>query len=160
ADDRDADAQEDRAQPWQVPQSAGELDEVTGNFLGRRVAARSVDAQELDDRPVQSHDRRGERVDRDLEGEDHRGLAPGLDERRRPSRQPVGLGPRLDDEARGHEFGDQPADRAASQARPRDQLRARQRTPAMELARDRAQVRPPNRLTALTDELATSHGYL
>ena len=68
---------------------------------------------------------------------------------------PSGVGRSSVDEAGGDQLADQAADRAAGQAGAGDELRARQRPAGVELADDRAEVRPANGLAALTDLVAT-----
>src|SRR6185369_17782587 len=87
ADDPDADPDQggtDRGQECQPP---GQVAQVRHDLVDREMAARSVNADVLDGLPAEADEGNGERVDRDLEGEDHDGGRPGPDERRWPAGQ-------------------------------------------------------------------------
>ena len=64
---------------------------------------------------------------------------------------PCGSARSSDDEAGGRQLADQATDRAAGQARPRDELGTRRGTARMELAHDRAQIGAADRFAALPD---------
>ena len=115
------------------------------------MAARPVDPDQLEDVAAESDERDGERVDRDLEGQDDRVLGVRADERRRAAGVPSGAARSSDDEVGRDELADEPADRAPGEAGPGDELRPRQRAALVQLADDRAQVRPADGLAALAD---------
>ena len=130
--------------------------------LDRRVAARPIDADELEDLAAEPDDRGRQRVDRDLEGED--------DGRRRGSGGPAATAARASRAARPAPRSTRPA-ATSSPIRPRialrvspvadDELRPRQRAALVQLADDGAQVRPADGLAALPDLVAADrHGFV
>ncbi len=136
-----------------------ELGEIVGDLVRGRMAARPIDPDVVEDLAAQPDDRRGERVDLDVERQDDRALRVGADERRGSTGQPERCGRSLGHQAADDELADQAADRAPGQPGPRHQLRAGERALPMELADDRTQVRPADRFAALADLVASDrHG--
>ena len=78
------------------------------------------------------------------------------DDRRRPARRAERRRASLVDESRGGQLADQAADRAPGQPGAGDEVRARERAVDVELANDRAEIGPPNRLAALPDLVAAN----
>ena len=117
ADDRHADADQRLAGGSPRPQVVRQLGEVGGDRLDRGVAAGAVDADALEDLAAEPDDGRGERVDRDLEGEDDGAVRVEADDRRGPARDARRLGPLLGHEVGRRQLADEPADGAAGQAR-------------------------------------------
>ena len=115
------------------------------------MVAWAFDADLLEDRATEPDERDGERVDRDLEGEDDRVLRVGPDDRRRPARRAQRSCSLLRDEVGGHELADEAADRAAGEARAGDELGSGQRSASVKLADDRAEVGAADGLAALPD---------
>ena len=71
ADDRDADA-DHRVQVWMPParRSAARSDEIGSDLVDGGVAAGPVDARDVEDLAAEPDERRAQRVDLDLEGQD------------------------------------------------------------------------------------------
>src|SRR6478672_6563177 len=110
------------------------------------MAARSVDPDVLEDLAAEADERGRERVDLDVEGEDHGPARLREDERRRPAGGSERGRPAFAHEAAGHQLAGQPADGAPGQARPGDEPRAGRRAVGVQDANDRAQVRSTDRL--------------
>ena len=103
-------------------QGGGEPHEVGHDLRRREVPTWPIDAPKVEHLPAEAHARRGERVDRDLEG-DHEGpLRVRADQGRWPARGAQRIGAFLADEVGRHELADQPSDRAAGQPGPRHEL--------------------------------------
>ena len=147
--DRNADAHQ-RINVWVAgADEIGEIREVVGDLVDRGVALRTVHPHQLEHVSADPDERDGERVDGDLEGQHGGVLGVGSDERRRAAGRPERSGPLLRDQAGRDELDDEPTDRAPGEAGPGDKLRARERSTLVQLADDRAEVRPPDRLAAL-----------
>ncbi len=141
-DDRDPDPDQriDRRSPG--AHQAGQLGQVGGDLVDRRVAPRPVDADQLEDLAAEPDEGDRQRVDGDLEGEDGGILRVGADQRRRPAGRPERRGPLLRDEVGGDELADEAADRAPGEAGPGHQLGARERA-ALDGARGRSRSGSP-----------------
>ena len=118
------------------------------------MAARLVDPDPVEDLPAEPDDRDGERVDLDVDGQDDRARGVQLDERRRAARGAERDRRPLGHEARRDELADEAADGAAGEPGLGDEVRAGEGTARVELADDRAQVRPADRFAALPEVVA------
>ena len=124
--------------------------------IDARAAAREVDPDEVEDLAAEPDGRRRQRIDGDLEREDHRAV-------RDPGGRAATAGPGVPSRVAGPSVARSPATsspmrpRIALRVRPvrRDEVGARQRAAAVQLADDRAQVRPTDGLAAVSELVAT-----
>ena len=136
----DPDLRPDRRSPG--ADDGREFSEVVDDGNERRMSALTVDSNVLQDLATRSDERRGQGIDLDVEREDDGPVRDRRDEGRWATRSPDAGGAPLGDQTTRHQLPDQAADGAPGETRPPDEGGSRHRTGRMQLADDRAQVRP------------------
>ena len=135
-------------------EAGGQLGQVGGDLVDRDVAARSVDPDDVEELPPSPTSATASESTAISSARTTRLPRFETDERRGRPGVPSGVARTSDTRPAGDELADQPADGAARETGPRDQLGARQRPALVELADDGAQVRPADGFAPLADVVA------
>ena len=152
ADDaRDGDPDPDERHVGAPAEVGRQRREVRDDVVDGQLHARAIQPDLLEPQAAEPDDRRRDRVDEDLEGEDRGARRVEPDERGGATRGAEPDRAVLGDEASRRELAHQGADRAAGEAGRRDEIGAGQRAALVQPSNDCGKVRAADRLAALPD---------